>query len=123
MKKIAITGAAFAVLVPTALASSGASIKVSPKNVNAGNQVRVSGAVGHGCQVGHKGDVATIYSKAFSTKHTYAGVPSVNASLSSSGTFSVKVWTTKTAGSYTVSGRCGGGKFGATTLNVLIGSY
>ena len=123
MKKIAITGAVFAVLAPTALASSGASIKVSPKNVGIGKQVKVSGSVGHGCQVGKPGDVATIYSKAFKTSHTYAGVPSVNASLSSSGTFSVKVTVTQTAGAYTVSGRCGGGKFASTSLNVTIGGY
>ena len=126
MKKLALTGAALAVLAPAAFASS-AYIKVSPGTqsnpANIGAKVKVTGAVGNGCQVGHKGDVATIYSKAFKSSHTYAGVPSVNASLSSTGHFSVKVSTIRSAGLYTVSGRCGGGKFGSTKLYLTVGSY
>lgn len=126
MKKLLITGAALAVLAPAAFASN-AYLKVSPGTqsnpANIGTKVKVTGAVGNGCQVGHKGDVATIYSKAFSTKHKFAGVPSVNAPLDSQGHFSVKVQTIRSAGLYTVSGRCGGAKFGSTKLYLTVGRY
>ena len=56
---------------------------------------RGGNVLGHGCQIGHKHDAATIYSKAFAgaTKTKFAGVPSVSASLSKSktGAFSIKV--------------------------------
>jgi len=112
-----------AVAAPAAFAAT-ASLKLSPKAVSAGTKVTVSGSVAKGCQVGKPGDVATIYSKAFATSHNYAGIPSVNAPLNSKGAFSIKVATKHSAsGYYTVSGRCGGGKFASATLTVLVGAY
>ena len=71
-----------AAFAPAALASSHF-LKVSPGKVAQGNVVTVSGSVDHGCEIGHKSDAATIYSKAFkgATKHNFAGIPSVSASL------------------------------------------
>lgn len=123
MKKLIAALVALAVFAPTALASSHF-VKVSPSKVAAGKTITVSGSVGTGCQTGHKGDTAIIFSKAFkgATKRTFAGVPSVSASLSSSktGAFSVKVNLSKSlkAGNYSVGGRCGGGNFGSATLKV-----
>jgi hypothetical protein len=87
--------------------------------------VTVSGSVGNGCQTGHKGDAATIFSNAFkgATKHNFAGIPAVSVSLvkSTKGTFSAKITLSKTlkTGTYSVGGRCGGGNFGSAKLTVV----
>lgn len=124
MKKLTAAVVGLAVCAPGALAASSHFLKVSPGNVAAGKTVTVSGSVDHGCQIGHKGDTATIISKGFkgATKTNFAGLPSVSASLATSkdGSFSVKVKLAKhvKAGKYTVTGRCGGGNFGLATFKV-----
>jgi hypothetical protein len=122
MRKLVIALGALAAFAPAALAS-GASLKVSPSTANEGTKVRVYGSVGHGCQVGKPGDSATLYSKAFASSHNFAGIPSVTAPLDSKGNFSLKVKTKKMTGIFTVSGRCGGGKFGSAKLILVIGTY
>jgi hypothetical protein len=123
LKKLIAALVGLAAFAPAALASSNF-IKVSPGKVEQGHTVTVSGSVDHGCQTGHKGDGATIISKAFkgATKQNFAGVPSVSVSLahSSNGTFSLKVKlsTNGNPGKFSVTGRCGGGNFGSTTLKV-----
>ncbi|MBV9334978.1 MAG: hypothetical protein JO243_03715 [Solirubrobacterales bacterium] len=123
MKKVIAALVGLAAFAPAALAQSHF-VKVSPGKVNAGQTVTVSGSVDHGCQIGHKGDVATILSQAFkgATKHSFAGVPAVSASLAKSknGAFSIKVTLSPNVKSskYSVTGRCGGGNFGSTTLKV-----
>lgn len=123
MKKLIAALVGLAVFAPAAMASSHF-LKVSPSKVAVGKTVTVSGSVGNGCQVGHTGDVATIFSKAFkgATKQNFAGVPSVSVSLahSTDGAFSTKVRLSKSLkpGKYSVGGRCGGGNFGTTTLKV-----
>jgi hypothetical protein len=127
MKKLIVAIVGLAALAPAALAASSHSLKVSPAKVAQGDIVTVSGSVDHGCQVGHQADVATIYSNAFkgATKHKFAGVPAVPASLAKSknGKFSVKITLSSNVkpAKYTVSGRCGGGNFGSTTLQVTSG--
>ena len=124
LKKLTAAFVALAIVAPGALAASSHFLKVSPSKVPAGKTVTVSGSVGKGCQTGHKGDAATIYSKAFkgATKENFAGVPAVTVSLSKSksGAFSVKVTLSKKlkTGTYSVTGRCGGGTFGSTALKV-----
>jgi hypothetical protein len=126
VKKLIGAVAALAVFAPGAMASSHF-LKVSPGKTKPGKTITISGSVDHGCGIGHKGDSATIISKAFkgATKHTFAGVPSVSVSLSKSkdGTFSFKLKLSKELkkGTYTVSGRCGGGNFGSTKLKVTKG--
>lgn len=128
MKKLIVAVVGMALFAPGALAATSSHfVKVSPAKVAQGNVVTVSGSVDHGCQIGHQGDVATIFSKAFkgATKHNFAGVPSVSASLAKSknGAFSVKVTLASNVkpGKYSVGGRCGGGNFGSTTLKVTSG--
>ncbi len=128
MKKLIVAVVGLAVFAPGAFAATSSHfLKVSPTKVGQGNTVTVTGSVGNGCQIGHKGDSATIFSKAFkgATKHNFAGVPSVSASLakSTNGTFKVKVTlaTNVKPGKYSVGGRCGGGNFGTTTLKVTSG--
>src|SRR5579884_2767788 len=127
MKKLIVAIVGLAVFAPGAFAASSHFVKVSPSKVQQGNAVTITGSVGHGCQIGHKGDSATIISKAFkgATKHKFAGVPSVSASLAKSknGSFKVRVTLASNVkpGKYSVGGRCGGGKFGSTTLKVTSG--
>jgi hypothetical protein len=124
LKKLIVALVGLAVFAPGALAAS-AFVKVSPGKVQRGKTVTVSGSVGTGCQIGHTGDVATLFSRAFkgATRHNFAGVPAVSASLahSTDGTFSIKVTLSKHVklGKYSVSGRCGGGNFGSTMLRVI----
>ena len=100
-------------------------LNVSPSRTNPGKTITVSGSVGNGCQTGHKGDTATIYSNAFkgATKRSFAGVPAVYASLSKSknGAFSFPLKLSKKlkTGTYSVGGRCGGGNFGSAKLKVV----
>ena len=127
MKKLIVAVVGLAIFAPGALAASSHFVSVTPKKAAQGQTVTVSGSVGHGCQIGHKGDAATIISKAFkgATKHKFAGQPSVSASLAKSkkGKFSVKVTLSSNVkpAKYTVTGRCGGGNFGTTTLKVVSG--
>lgn len=100
-------------------------LKVTPSRTNAGKTITVFGSVDHGCQTGHKGATATIYSNAFegATKRSFAGVPAVYVWLSKSktGAFSFKLKLSKKlkTGTYAVRGRCGGGNFGSAKLNVV----
>ena len=124
LKKVIAALVGLAIVASSALAASSHFLKVSPSKVPAGKTVTVSGSVGKGCHAGHKGDAATIYSKAFTgaTKQNFAGVPAVTVSLtkSKSGDFSVHVRLSKKlkTGTYSVAGRCGGGTFGSTALKV-----
>lgn len=122
MKKLIAAAVVLAVFAPPALAAS-RFLKVSPTKTNPGKTVTIFGAVGGGCQTGHRGDAATIYSKTFkgATKHNFAGIPSVSASLSHGSKFSIKVKLSKglKPGTYTVAGRCGGGRFGSAALRVV----
>ena len=123
-KKVIATFVALAVVAPGALAASVHLLKVSPSKTNPGKMITVSGSVGNRCQTGHKGDVATVYSNAFkgATKQSFAGVPAVFASLSTSktGAFSFKLKLSKKlkSGTYNIGGRCGGGNFGSAKLKV-----
>lgn len=124
MKKLIGAAVGLAVFAPGATAASHF-LKVTPGKVRAGRAITISGSVDHGCQIGHKGDAATIYSTAFKgiTKHDFAGVPAVSVSLgkSTSGAFSFKLKLSKKLkkGTYAVGGRCGGGHFASTTFRVL----
>lgn len=124
MKKLVAAAAGLAAFAPAALAASSHFLKVAPAKTNPGKTVTISGSVDHGCEIGHKGDAATIYSNAFkgATKQNFAGVPSVSASLAASktGAFSIKVKLGKAlkTGTYSIGGRCGGGNFGSAKLTI-----
>jgi hypothetical protein len=123
LKKVIAALAGLAVFAPSALAASHF-IKVTPGKVAPGKTITISGSVDHGCQIGHKGDSATLFSKGFkgATKQNFAGVPSISVSLAKSkdGAFSKKLKLSKKLkkGTYTVSGRCGGGNFGSAKFKV-----
>ncbi|HWC86306.1 MAG TPA: hypothetical protein VG388_07195 [Solirubrobacteraceae bacterium] len=114
MKRVFLSTLVLA-LALSAVAWAKVSIKVTPSAVKAGKVVTVSGSTGKGCA---KGDRVTLLSKAFSSKHRFAGVPAVYAKSGTGGAFSVKTTIPKSrkAGKYTVTGRCGGGNLGVSAM-------
>jgi hypothetical protein len=94
------------------------SLSVSPNSVAPGGAVTVSGNVGNGCT---HGDQVTLISGAFSEAHEFAGVPAVNTTSNSAGDFSASaaIPTNRNPGTYSVSARCGGGRFGDAQVTVV----
>jgi hypothetical protein len=98
--------------------ASGPSIAATPNPVHRGHLVRVHGRV-PGCP---RGDQVTLISRAFSRRHEFAGVPAVFARVGVHHAYSLqtRIPARRTPGSYSVSGRCGGGNLGVSvTLHVL----
>jgi hypothetical protein len=125
LKKLTAALIALLVCAPAALAATSSHfVKVSPSSTSVGQNVKLSGSVagaGHGCKTGHKGNTATLYSKAFAgiTKSKYNGIPSISVSLAKSknGSFSKNV-TLQKQGTYTITGRCGTANFGTAKVKV-----
>jgi hypothetical protein len=92
------------------------SIAVSPSSVAAGHAVVVSGSVGPDAAGSECASSVTLLSKAFVHTHDFAGVPAVFAAVEPDGTFTATttIPRSKAAGTYTISGRCGGGNLGAS---------
>jgi hypothetical protein len=101
-----LVAATLALAASPALANDVSTMHATPTSVAGGHKVRVHGILAS-CPV------VTLLSKAFKSKHEFAGVPSVNAAVKHAH-YSRKVKTIKTPGTYTISGRCGGGNIGAT---------
>jgi LPXTG-motif cell wall-anchored protein len=104
-------------LVSAGPALAQASLSVSPSSVAPGAAVTVSGNVGNGCT---HGDQVTLISAAFNPAHEFAGVPAVNTTSNSAGVFSASaaIPTNRSPGTYSVSARCGGGRFGDAQVTV-----
>ena len=104
-------------LVVQAAAST---LQVSPPSVTAGDPVTVSGwlppAPGSQCATG-----VTLLSRAFVGTHEFADVPAIGAAVKADGTFTVttKIPRSKAAGTYDITGRCGGGNIGASATLVV----
>ncbi len=88
-----------------------ANVHVSPSPVTAGHTVTVSGSVGPDCS----GPV-TLISKAFVHTHDFAGLPAVFAAVQPGGAFTTttEIPRSTAAGTYTITGRCGGGNLGVS---------
>jgi hypothetical protein len=95
-------------------------LQVSPRSVTAGDTVTVSGwlppAPGSACATG-----VTLLSRAFVGTHEFADVPAIEAAVKADGTFTVttKIPRAKAAGTYDITGRCGGGNIGASAALVV----
>ena len=95
-------------------------LAVSPRSVAAGDTVTVSGwlppAPGSECATG-----VTLLSRAFVGTHEFADVPAIEAAVNADGTFTVttKIPRSKAAGTYDITGRCGGGNIGASAALVV----
>ena len=93
-----------------------ANVRVSPSSVAAGDTVTVSGSVGPDSAGSECASSVTLLSKAFVHTHDFAGVPAVFAAVKPDGAFTATttIPRSKAAGTYTISGRCGGGNLGAS---------
>jgi hypothetical protein len=95
-------------------------LQVSPPSVTAGDTVTVSGwlppAPGSQCATG-----VTLLSRAFVGTHEFADVPAIEAAVKADGTFTVttRIPRAKAAGTYDITGRCGGGNLGASATLVV----
>ena len=92
--------------------AAGPTIKVSPGAVHAGEIVRVYGVV-PGCGAGSE---VTLISPAFSHQHDFAGLPAIYASVGTHSAYSVRtrIPAARAAGTYHITGRCGGGNLGVS---------
>jgi hypothetical protein len=113
----AIVVVALAVLALGAASAVAATIDVSPATVDTGGQVTVSGDVlangTPGCTV--PGDV-TLISPAFAGLGEFASIGATTATADASGNFTTTVTLSPDVvpGTYTVTGRCGGGDLGVS---------
>lgn len=96
-------------------------VHASPNPVLAGHTVTVSGSVGPDqagseCATGVK-----LLSRAFDSNQDFAGVPALGATVRRDGTFTATttIPRSKAAGSYTITGRCGGGNLGVSATLVV----
>jgi hypothetical protein len=118
LRSIPVLALATAAWLAAPAVAAGPTIHASPATVQRGHVVRLHGRV-PGCV---PGDRVTLISRAFSRRHTFAGVPAVFAPLMAGHRYAVRarIPRTRRAGRYTVTGRCGGGNLGvAATLRVM----
>jgi hypothetical protein len=111
-------GTAAAALTLAGAVTAATSLTVAPSPVHRGHRVIVRGNA-DGCPVGA---AVTIISKAFAHTHDFAGLPAVFARVRSGGKFGVRprIPSSKAAGNYGVSARCGGGNLGVSaTIHVV----
>jgi hypothetical protein len=96
-------------------------IHVSPDSVAAGDTVTLSGSVGPDSAGSECAGGVTLISKAFIHTHDFAGLPAVGAAVKPDGTFTAttKIPSSKPAGTYTITGRCGGGNLGVLARLVV----
>lgn len=121
-KALTVAALAIAAVCLTALPAAAASINVSPSSTTPGGTVTVSGDVlvngQAGC--GLPGTV-TLISNAFAGLGEFAGEGAITASADASGHYSatVNLGSSVAPGTYTITGRCGGGNLGVeATLTV-----
>jgi hypothetical protein len=98
-----------------------ATLQVSPASVTAGDTVTVSGSLGPDEAGSECASRLLLLSRAFDDAEDFAGVPMVVAAVKPDGAFAAttRIPRSRAAGSYTISGRCGGGNIGASaTLEV-----
>jgi hypothetical protein len=96
-------------------------LRVSPRSVTAGDTVTVSGSVGPGQAGSACATSIELLSTAFDDTHKFAGVPAVTAAVRPDETFATttRIPRSTPAGTYDISGRCGGGNIGVSaTLEV-----
>jgi hypothetical protein len=98
-----------------------ATVQVSPSSVAAGDTVTLSGSVGPDSAGSECAGGVTLLSTAFVHTHDFAGVPAVFAAVRPDGTFTAttEIPRAKAAGTYTITGRCGGGNLGVSATLVV----
>jgi hypothetical protein len=104
-----------------AWAAPATTLQVSPSSITAGDTVVVSGSVGPAPAGSACAISLMLLSRAFAHTDESAGVPAVIAAVEPGGTFTTttRIPGSTPAGTYTISGRCGGGNIGVVaTLEV-----
>ena len=91
-------------------------LRVSPRSVAAGDTVTVSGSVGPGQAGSACARSVELLSRAFDDTHEFAGVPALTAAVGPDGAFAAttRIPPSRPAGTYTITGRCGGGNLGVS---------
>jgi hypothetical protein len=127
MRSIRIIAAVvFAILTllgaPAGASSEPVRLQVSPSSVTAGDRVTLSGSVGSP-QSGAGSECATgvkLLSRAFDSTQEFADVPALGAAVRPDGIFTTTtvIPRSRAAGTYSITGRCGGANFGGATLVV-----
>jgi hypothetical protein len=107
---------------PAGASSEPAKLQVSPNSVAAGDRVTLSGSVGSPESVAGS-ECATgvsLLSRAFDSTREFADVPALGAAVGPDGTFTTStiVPRSRAAGTYSITGRCGGANFAGATLVV-----
>jgi hypothetical protein len=105
-------------VVRAAPTTPAAAIHVNPRSVVAGHTVTVSGSVGPDPA---ECSAVTLLSRAFVHTYDFADVPAVYAAVKQDGTFTAttRIPRSKPAGTYTITGRCGGGNLGVSATLVV----
>jgi hypothetical protein len=104
-----------------AWAAPATTLQVSPSSITAGDTVVVSGSVGPAPAGSACETSLMLLSRAFVHTDEFAGVPALIAAVKPGGTFTTttRIPRSTPAGTYTISGRCGGGNIGVVaTLEV-----
>ena len=108
-----------------AWAAPAATLQVNPRSVTAGGTVVVSGSVGPAPAGSACASGVLLLSRAFAPTEEFAGVPAVTAAVKPGGAFTAttRIPRSTPAGTYTITGRCGGGNLGVSaTLGVQAAS-
>jgi hypothetical protein len=102
-------------------AAPATTLQVSPSSITAGDTVVVSGSLGPAPAGSECATGLTLLSNAFVDTHDFAGVPAIGAAVKPDGTFAVTtgIPRSKAAGTYPISGRCGGGNIGVSATLVV----
>jgi hypothetical protein len=106
---------------PAGARSEPVRLRVSPSSVTAGDRVTLSGAVGQESVAGSECATGVkLLSRAFASTQEFAGVPALGAAVRPNGTFTTTtiIPRSRAAGTYPITGRCGGANFAGATLQV-----
>jgi hypothetical protein len=97
-------------------------LQVSPKFVAAGDSVALSGSVGPESAALECPGGVQLLSRAFGSSQEFAEVPLVVASVRPNGSFATTtiIPRSRAAGTYSITGRCGGANFAGVTLVVRV---
>jgi hypothetical protein len=109
-----------ALVVRAAPTTPPANVQVSPSSVAAGNTVTLSGSVGPNSAGSECATGVRLLSRAFDSNQEFAEVPALGVAVRPDGTFTTTtiIPRSRAAGTYPITGRCGGGNFGGATLEV-----
>jgi hypothetical protein len=96
-------------------------LQVSPRSVTAGDTVTVSGSLAPAPADSACATSVLLLSDAFVHTDDFAGVPAITAAVKAGGSFTVttRIPSSKAAGTYTITGRCGGGNLGVSATLVV----